>query len=77
LQFPHISRPGIRHKGVHRGLGYIKNAFAHASSKDLDKVCDQQWNIVAAFPQSWEGNGKNVETIIKIAAEFVESDHFR
>ena len=77
LQFPDISRPGIGHESLHRSLWYIKNGFSHMSRKNLDKVCHQQLNVVPSLSQRWESDRKNIQTIKKIAAEFVPLNHFR
>src|SRR5580698_7039556 len=75
LQLADVARPGIP---LESGHGFGRNRvdlFPHAASKDLDKMHDQRWNVIAAIAQRRQQDGENVQTIVQITAELTARDH--
>ncbi len=48
---------------------------SHAPAEYLDEVLHESRNIVPAFAEWWQLNGKDVEPVIQVAAEFVPRYH--
>src|SRR5664280_1423061 len=70
LQFAHISRPVAADHPFHDRGGDGINLLAHSLAVLVHKVAHQQWNVVASLPERWNDDGKYVQAVIKIVAEF-------
>jgi hypothetical protein len=56
-------------------LWYLLNPLPHAPGEYLYEVHDQLTYVIPALPQGRYENGKYVQPIVKIAAEFVACNH--
>src|ERR1700733_4237408 len=71
LQLADISRPRIANQRVHGLRGDGVDLPAHIESEMLRKVPDEEWDVFGALAQRRDVNGKNVEPIEQIRAEFL------
>src|SRR5213594_4205116 len=69
LQFSHISRPGIVGESSHRCRWDSSNALVHTPSVFLDKMPHEQRNIFRALAEWRDGNGKDVQAVVQVAAK--------
>ena len=72
---PHIAGPIVCNECIHGCLRYLFNVLPHATCEHLDEMQDQLSYVLSALPQGWNQDGKYVQPIVKITAEFIPCDH--
>src|ERR1700675_3769154 len=70
LQLPDVSRPMPIDESLHDLAWDGLNFTVHCAGELPHKIPDQQRNILAPLTQRRHANGKNVQAVEKIAAEF-------
>lgn len=74
FEFANVSWPAPVDHDFDGLIGDEGDAFVHALGALLDEIADEEWNVFAAFAERRQVNGKNVEAVVKIAAEFLVLD---
>src|SRR6266705_3332706 len=75
LQLPDIAGPWITGQSSHRLGSNRVDDFIHALREILRKVPDEQRDVLGTFPQSRNPDRKHIQSIEKIASEFLLLDH--
>src|SRR5205807_5379255 len=75
FQFADVSRPVPACQLPHTGSGNRFDLLLHAAGVLLGEVTHQQRNVLRTLTQRRNLNGKDVEPVIKVAAELVFRDH--
>jgi hypothetical protein len=61
---------------MHCCFRYLLNPLPHAPREYLYEMQHQLTDVILAFPQGRYQDRKDVEPIVKVAAEFVGGNHF-
>src|SRR5437660_11733206 len=75
LQLANVARPGVPLEGSH---GFRRNAvdlLPHAAAKQPHEMRDKSRNVLPAFPQRWQQDGEDIQTIKQVTAKLPASDH--
>src|SRR5580704_5571873 len=75
LQRANITRPMVL---AERRYGFQRNVLdlpAQPAAENLDKMCHQRRDVFAARPQSWQYQGKNIETVVEVTTKFATIHH--
>ena len=75
FKFTHIARPGIVHQQAHGAIRDFGYRLAQLSAKDLEKVKRQCRDVIAALPEGWRVDRKNVDAIVQVLAESALQHH--
>jgi hypothetical protein len=73
-KLPDISGPVPLPHPVHGSPWNVRDALVHLFRTLLNEVLNQQTNVISSFSQWRHPNGKNVQTIVEIAAELLFVD---
>src|SRR5580698_6455418 len=65
----------MRGECADRFLRYTLNSLAVLTREHLDKVHDQQLNIIAPLPQRRQRNRKSAQTVVEVTSESTLIDH--
>jgi len=52
----------------------MANLLLHSAGIDINEVKHQPFDVLAPLSQLWQGDGKHIQAVIKIAAEFIPTD---
>ena len=75
LKLTDISRPMPGCEPFERGRGYRGDLLLHAACILLREVMHKQRNVLRAFPQRRDVDGKDIQPVVKIVAELAVLDH--
>jgi len=71
LQFADVAGPVVAYEGAHGVGGNRLYVLAHAAAEDFGEMADEERNVFGAFAKRGDADGKDVEAIEKVGAEFV------
>ena len=69
FEFTHIPRPIVGTEDFHSVAGYLDRPAGPVIEFAFEEVCDQQRDIIPPLPQARQGNGDDVQAVIKVFAE--------
>src|ERR1700739_1509794 len=76
LKLSHVPRPTVCAEQVQRFFWNVADLLAHAPREYFNKVRHQKRNILPAFAEGRQYDGKDIQTIVKIAAVPIACNHF-
>src|SRR5271155_4864513 len=76
FQFPNVSWPTPGSQLLHCWGGNRLDILVHKAAVFLREIAHQQRNVFRTFTQGGNADGKHVEPIVQITAEFPVFDHF-
>src|ERR1700675_5137865 len=77
FEFTDVAGPRIVRKRVHGVGGNVLNLFIEAAAELLHEIADEERNVLRAFAQRGDLNGKNIEAVIEVAAKGALGDSFQ
>src|SRR2546425_2133685 len=77
LQFADVAGPRVTCENVHGLGGDVFDLFVEAAAESLHEVADEERDVFVTLAERGDLNGKNVQAVIKIAAEGALGDQFR
>src|SRR5882724_8337359 len=75
LQLANVARPIPSRKPFHDGRGNRFNLLLHLLGKFLDRVTHQLWNVFPTFSHRRYPDGKYMQAVVQITAEFAVRNH--
>lgn len=74
LEFPDIARPVVGNERRQSLVRDVRDGFADPVGERFDEVPHQGHDVVAPFTQGRQVNGKDIQAVVEIAAEFITPD---
>src|SRR4029077_5099262 len=69
LEFPDVPGPQIGPQNLQRRRQDARDTLPQPRAVLLREVPDQEWNVVHPFPERWQSNRDDAQTIVEIGTE--------